>query len=42
MAANGSGGMHDALLDNSFAGTDELVSDWYIYETMEPAVPQDE
>ncbi|XP_029869229.1 receptor for retinol uptake STRA6 [Aquila chrysaetos chrysaetos] len=42
MAANGSGGMHDALLDNGFAGTDELVSDWYIYETMEPAVPQDD
>ena len=42
MAANGSGGMHDALLDNGFAGTDDLVSDWYIYETMEPAMPQDE
>ncbi|NXQ91859.1 STRA6 protein, partial [Nyctibius grandis] len=42
MAANGSGGMHDALLDNGFAGTDDLVSDWYIYETMEPAVPQED
>ncbi|XP_064312914.1 receptor for retinol uptake STRA6 [Phalacrocorax carbo] len=42
MAANRSGGMPDALLDNSFAGTDDLVSDWYIYETMEPAVPQDD
>ncbi|NXJ02103.1 STRA6 protein, partial [Psophia crepitans] len=41
MAANVSGGMHDALLDNSFTGTDDLVSDWYIYETMEPAVQQD-
>ncbi|NWI27593.1 STRA6 protein, partial [Sula dactylatra] len=42
MAANGSGGMHDAPLDNNFAGTDDLVSDWYIYETMETAVPQDD
>lgn len=42
MAANGSGGMHDALLGDSFAGTDDLVSDWYIYETVEPAAPQDE
>ncbi|XP_052664407.1 receptor for retinol uptake STRA6 [Harpia harpyja] len=42
MAANGSGRLHDALLDNSFASTDELVSDWYIYETMEPAMPQDD
>lgn len=42
MAANNSGGMHNAPLDNDFAGADDLVSDWYIYETMEPAVPQDE
>jgi len=42
MAANGSGGMHDALLDNGFAGADDLISDWYIYETMESAVQQDE
>ncbi|NXL32558.1 STRA6 protein, partial [Glaucidium brasilianum] len=42
MAANSSGGMHDALLDNGFGGTDDLVSDWYIYETMEPDMPQDD
>ncbi|GAB0193966.1 receptor for retinol uptake STRA6 [Grus japonensis] len=42
MAANISGGTRDALLDNGFAGTDDLVSDWYIYETVEPAVPRDD
>ncbi|NWU15556.1 STRA6 protein, partial [Cephalopterus ornatus] len=42
MAANGSGGMHDALLDSSLDSDDDLVSNWYIYETMEPAVSQDD
>ncbi|XP_009673991.2 receptor for retinol uptake STRA6 isoform X1 [Struthio camelus] len=42
MAANGSLDAHGSLLDNGFAGPDDLVSDWYIYETMEPAVPQDD
>ncbi|XP_009989324.1 PREDICTED: stimulated by retinoic acid gene 6 protein homolog, partial [Tauraco erythrolophus] len=42
MPANGSSGTHDALPDNGFAGADDLVSDWYIYETMEPAVSQDD
>lgn len=42
MAANSSGGMQDAPLDSSLASTDDLASDWYIYEPMEPAVPQDE
>ncbi|KAM9181783.1 receptor for retinol uptake STRA6 [Mergus octosetaceus] len=39
MAANGSGGAHGSPLDDGFG--DDLVSDWYIYETAEPAVPQD-
>ncbi|XP_035191234.1 receptor for retinol uptake STRA6 isoform X1 [Oxyura jamaicensis] len=39
MAANGSGGAHSSPLDDGFG--DDLVSDWYIYETAEPAVPQD-
>ncbi|XP_032846089.2 receptor for retinol uptake STRA6 isoform X2 [Tyto alba] len=42
MAANGSGGMHDAPLDNGFAATDDVLSDWYIYETMEPDMPQED
>ncbi|NXJ98899.1 STRA6 protein, partial [Corythaixoides concolor] len=42
MTANGSSGTHDALPDNGFAGADDLVSDWYIYETAEPAVSQDD
>ncbi|XP_008496820.2 receptor for retinol uptake STRA6 [Calypte anna] len=41
MAANSSGGMQDALLDNSFVSNDDL-SDWYIYETLEPSAPQDD
>uniref|UniRef100_A0A8B9V914 Receptor for retinol uptake STRA6 n=1 Tax=Anas zonorhyncha TaxID=75864 RepID=A0A8B9V914_9AVES len=39
MAANGSGGVHGSPLDDGFG--DDLGSDWYIYETAEPAVPQD-
>lgn len=39
MAANGSGGAHGSPLDDGFG--DDLGSDWYIYETAEPAVPQD-
>ncbi|XP_035422624.1 receptor for retinol uptake STRA6 [Cygnus atratus] len=39
MAANGSGGARGSPLDDGFG--DDLVSDWYIYETAEPAVPQD-
>ncbi|XP_062439897.1 receptor for retinol uptake STRA6 [Rhea pennata] len=42
MAANGSLDVHSSLLENGFAGTDDLVSDWYIYETAEPAAPQDD
>lgn len=42
MATNSSAGLQDALLDQGFGGTEDLVSDWYIYETMEPAVQQDE
>ncbi|NXM76923.1 STRA6 protein, partial [Serilophus lunatus] len=42
MAANGSRGMHDAVLDHSFVSDDDLTSDWYIYETMEPAASQDD
>ncbi|XP_071610681.1 receptor for retinol uptake STRA6 isoform X2 [Heliangelus exortis] len=42
MAANSSGGMQDALLDNSFVSNDDLLSDWYIYETLEPSAPQDD
>lgn len=40
MAANISEAAHGSLLDDSFG--DDLVSDWYIYETAEPAAPQDE
>nr|XP_047937468.1 receptor for retinol uptake STRA6 [Anser cygnoides] len=39
MAANSSGGARSSPLDDGFG--DDLVSDWYIYETAEPAVPQD-
>uniref|UniRef100_A0A8B9HXW3 Receptor for retinol uptake STRA6 n=1 Tax=Anser brachyrhynchus TaxID=132585 RepID=A0A8B9HXW3_9AVES len=39
MAANSSGGARGSPLDDGFG--DDLVSDWYIYETAEPAVPQD-
>ncbi|XP_065703526.1 receptor for retinol uptake STRA6 [Patagioenas fasciata] len=42
MATNSSAGLQDALLDQGFGGTEDLVSDWYIYETMEPAVQQDD
>ncbi|NXY49500.1 STRA6 protein, partial [Ceuthmochares aereus] len=42
VAANSSGGMHNAPLDSSFFVDDDLASDWYIYETMEPSVPQDD
>lgn len=42
MTANSSGGMDNAPLDNGFISTDDLISDWYIYETVEPAVSQDE
>ncbi|KAM9375152.1 receptor for retinol uptake STRA6 [Phaethornis superciliosus] len=42
MAANSSSGMQDALLDNSFVSNDDLLSDWYIYETLEPSAPQDD
>ncbi|NWH74234.1 STRA6 protein, partial [Piaya cayana] len=42
VAANSSGGMHNAPLDNSFFADDGLASDWYIYETMEPSAPQDD
>ncbi|XP_015728235.1 receptor for retinol uptake STRA6 isoform X1 [Coturnix japonica] len=40
MAANGSGAAHGSLLDDSFG--DDLVSDWYIYETAETSAPQDD
>lgn len=42
MAANGSAGTDNAPLDSGLISTDDLVSDWYIYETVEPAVPHDE
>ncbi|XP_064013164.1 receptor for retinol uptake STRA6 [Pogoniulus pusillus] len=41
MAANSSGAQ-DAPLDGSLLGTEDLLSDWYIYEPLEPAVPQDD
>ncbi|NXL90462.1 STRA6 protein, partial [Alectura lathami] len=40
MAANGSGAARGSLLDDGFG--DDLVSDWYIYETAEPAAPRDD
>ncbi|XP_040426496.1 receptor for retinol uptake STRA6 [Cygnus olor] len=39
MAANNSEGARGSPLDDGFG--DDLVSDWYIYETAEPALPQD-
>ncbi|NXN94553.1 STRA6 protein, partial [Rhinopomastus cyanomelas] len=42
MTANSSGGMRDALLDSGLTDADDLVSDWYIYEAVEPAVSQDD
>ncbi|NWX87403.1 STRA6 protein, partial [Nothoprocta pentlandii] len=41
MEGNGSAGAGSSLPDQDFADAD-LVSDWYIYESVEPAAPQDD